>query len=118
MSVNVAPDSLSASWLASRLGEEPGRIEAMRRDGELIGFRPEGAWEHYYPVWQFDDEWRPLASIPRIVHAARRAGLDENRLYGVLNARLGGQADRRRLADLLREGREDHVLEAVRSARP
>jgi hypothetical protein len=117
MSVNVTPDSLSASWLAARLGEEPGRIEAMRRDGELIAFRPEGAWEHYYPVWQFDDDWRPLASVSRIVGAARRAGLSENRLYGVLNSRLG-LADRRKLADLLREGREEHILEAVRSARP
>ena len=117
MSINVAPDSLSASWLASRLGEEPARIDAMRRAGELIGFRPEGAWEHYYPVWQFDDEWRPLTIIPRLVRTARQAGLGESRLYEVLNARLG-LADRRRLAHLLRGGREEHVLEAVRSARP
>jgi hypothetical protein len=118
MSVRVAPDSLSASWLAARLGEEPARIDAMRRAGELIAFRPEGAWEHYFPVWQFDDEWRPFSSVPRIVRAARHAGLGENRLYAVLNARLGRVPDRRRLADLLREGREEHVLEAVRSARP
>jgi hypothetical protein len=116
MSVKVVPDALSASWLAARLGEEPARIDAMRRAGELIGFLPEGAWEHYYPVWQFDDEWRPLPSVPRIVEAARRAGLSESRLYQVLNSRLG-LGDRRRLANLLREGREDHVLEAVRSAR-
>jgi hypothetical protein len=110
------PDALSASWLASRLGEEPARLDAMRRAGELIAFLPEGAWERYYPLWQFDEEWRPLPNVPRIVGEARRAGLSENRLYQVLNSRLG-LADRRRLADLLREGREDHVLEAVRSAR-
>jgi hypothetical protein len=116
MSVKVVPDALSASWLAARLGEEPARIDAMRRGGELIAFRPEGAGEHYYPVWQFDAEFRPLPIVTRLTRAAREAGLDENRLYRVLNSRVG-LSDRRRLVDLVREGREDHVLEAVRSAR-
>jgi hypothetical protein len=116
MSVKVVPDALSASWLASRLGEEPARIEGMRRDGELIAYRPEGAWEYYYPVWQFDADFRPLPIVPRLTRAARDAGLDEGRFYQVLNSRVG-LSDRRRLVDLVREGREDHVLEAVRSAR-
>jgi hypothetical protein len=117
MSPAVAQDSLSASWLAVRLGEEPARIDAMRRAGELIAYRPDGAGEHYYPVWQFDDRWRPLPSVARVVRTARDRGIGQNRLYEVLTSRVGLR-ERRRLADLLREGREDHVLEAVRSARP
>ena len=40
-------DSLTGSWLAERLGVDPLKIEAMRRDGELIAFREPGA-----------DDWR------------------------------------------------------------
>jgi hypothetical protein len=117
MQVKAPPDSLSASWLAARLGIEPRKIEAMRRAGELIAYRPEGAHEFYYPVWQFDDDWRPLPIVLRLVRAARETGLSDNRFYELLNARsgLGGG---RKLADDLREGRTDHVLNAIRSARP
>jgi hypothetical protein len=117
MVVKAPPDSLSASWLAVRLAIEPRKIEAMRRAGELIAFRPEGAHEHYYPVWQFDAEWRPLLIVPRIVREARAAGLSDNRLYALLNAR-SGLAGERRLADALRESRVDHVLNAIRAAKP
>ena len=117
MAARVGEDTLSGSWLAVRTGLEPLLIEAMRRDGELIAYLPEGSSEPYYPVWQFDEEWRPLPVVPRLVRAARERGLDENRLYEVLTARAG-LASGRRLADSLREGRDDHVLEAVRLARP
>jgi hypothetical protein len=117
MAVKVSSDTLSASWLASRLGLEPLKIEAMRRDGELIAYRPPGAREYYYPVWQFDDEWRPLPIVPRLVQEARARGLSDNRLYEVLNARAG-IGGRRKLGQGLREGRTDHVLDAIRAARP
>jgi hypothetical protein len=117
MDVKAPPDSLSASWLAVRLGLEPRKIEAMRRAGELIAYRPENAHEYYYPVWQFDDDWRPLPLVPRLVRAAREAGLSDNRLYALLNARSGMGGDRK-LADALREGRTDHVLNAIRTAKP
>jgi hypothetical protein len=117
MATRVAQDSLSASWLASRLGLEPFKIEAMRRAGELIAYRPDGAHEYFYPVWQFDEEWHPLPVVPRLVQEARQRGLRGNRLYEVLTARAG-LASGRRLADSLREGRYDHVLGAVRAARP
>ena len=117
MATRVAKDSLSASWLAVRLGLEPLRLEGMRRAGELIAYRPEGAREHYYPLWQFDDEGHPLPIVPRLVQEARDRGLRGNRLYEVLSARAGMGGDRR-LADSLREGRVDHVLEAIRLARP
>ncbi len=116
MAARVAEDSLSGSWLSVRTGIEPLLLEAMRRDGELIAYRPEGSDERYYPVWQFDEEWHPLPVVPRLVRTARERGLGENRLYEVLTARAG-LASGRRLADSLREGRDEHVLEAVRLAR-
>lgn len=118
MATRVAKDSLSASWLAVRLGMEPLRLEGMRRAGELVAYRPEGAREHYYPLWQFDEDWRPLPIIPMLVREARERGLGENRLYETLAARSGMSAGGGRLADSLREGRDEHVLEAVRLARP
>src|SRR6266516_4207190 len=111
MAARVAQDTLSASWLADRLAIEPLRLEAMRRAGELIAYRPAGANEHYYPLWQFDESWQPLPIVPRLVQEARRRGLGENRLYEVLTAR-SGLASGRRLADSLREGRVDHLLDA------
>jgi hypothetical protein len=117
MDKRVAKDSLSASWLAVRLAVEPRRLEAMRRSGELIAVRPEGSSEPYYPVWQFDDDWRPLPSVPRVVRAAREAGLSDNRLYALLNARAG-LAGEGKLGDALRKGRAEHVVSAIRSAKP
>jgi hypothetical protein len=114
----VGKDSLSASWLAARLGMEPLRLEGMRRAGELVAYRPEGAHEHYYPLWQFDEDWRPLPVVQRLVREARERGLDENRLYETLASRSGMSAGGGRLADSIREGRDEHVLEAVRLARP
>jgi hypothetical protein len=118
LATRVAEDSLSAAWLAVRLGMEPLRLEGMRRAGELIAYRPEGAHEHYYPLWQLDEDWRPLPIISRLVREARERGLAENRLYEILAARSGISAGGGRLADSLREGRDGHVLEAIRLARP
>jgi hypothetical protein len=117
LATRVAEDSLSASWLAARLGAEPFKLDAMRRAGELIAYRPDGAHEYYYPLWQFDDEWQPLPIIPQLVREAEARGLRGNRLYQVLNARAG-MASGKRLGESLREGRFDHVLEAVRTATP
>jgi hypothetical protein len=118
LATRVAEDTLSASWLAVRLGAEPLRLEAMRRAGELIAYRPPTAREHYYPLWQFDEEWHPLPIVPRLVREARDRGLSDNRLYEILSARAGISSGRGRLADALREGRDEHILEAIRLARP
>ena len=117
MATRSAEDSLSASWLASRLGVEPFKLEAERRAGELIAYRPEGSREHYYPLWQFDEEFQPLPIIPQLVREADARGLRGNRLYEVLNARAGVTGNRK-LGESLREGRLEHVLDAIRSARP
>jgi hypothetical protein len=115
LSRRLATEALSGSWLAARTALEPRLIEAMRRDGELIGVRPPGAREHYYPLWQFDDDWQPLPAVKRITVAARERGLDENRLYDVLSRRLGLGGEQR-LGSTLRAGNVDRVLAAIRSA--
>lgn len=111
------PDSIPATWLAARLAVDPAKIEVMRRSGELIAVREPGSIEWRYPAWQFE-KGQPRTGVPRVVAAAREAGIDEARLYDVLTAPLGlRRTDRRRLVDLLREGREDEVVAAVRAAR-
>ena len=109
-------EALSASWLSTSLGIGTQRIDAMHRAGELIGVRPPGSSETFYPAWQFAGG-RPLPAVPRIVAAAREAGLDDVRLYEVLtsHAGLGGS---RRLVDALRDGGEEHVVAAVRQSAP
>lgn len=107
-------DCLSESWLAARLSVDPVELGAMRREGELIAVRKPGTTEWLYPAWQYSGR-TPRRVIPRLVRAARESGLDETRLYEVLTAPLG-LGGRRRLADLVVEGRDDEVVEAVRSA--
>jgi hypothetical protein len=108
-------EALTASWLSARTAIEPRRIEAMRRAGELIGVRPPGAFEHYYPLWQFDESWQPLPAVRRVTQAARERGLDDNRLYQVLSARLGIGGNER-LSSALRAENADRVIAAIRSA--
>ena len=47
--------------------------------------------------------------IPRLVQAARGAGLSDERLYEVLAARTGISGEER-LADALRHGRDEYVV--------
>jgi hypothetical protein len=113
--MSAYPDSLPATWLAVRLGVDPAKIDAMRRAGELIAVREPGSTEWLYPAWQFDAS-KPRPGIARIVAVARERGLDETRLYELLTGRLGlVGSDQTRLADLLAEGRENEVVEAVRA---
>lgn len=102
-----------ATWLAVRLGIEPGQIDAMRRAGELIAVREQGSTVWLYPPWQFDGR-EPLREIPRVTRAAREAGVDEERLYTILSARRGLTGDEH-VYELLREGRVDEVVALVRS---
>ena len=107
-------DCLSQSWLAARLSVDPVELDVMRREGELIAVRRPGSTEWLYPAWQYSGR-RPRQVIPRLVRAAREAGLDEARVYEVLSAPLG-LGGHRRLADLVVEGRDDEVVDAVRAA--
>jgi hypothetical protein len=108
-------EGLSGSWLAARLGVPASRLDAMRRTGELLGVRPSGRWEYVYPAWQFNGDGMPLSVVPRVVRAARAAGLDDTELYELLTRRVG-LVGSRTLVDLLRDGSEDHVLAVVARA--
>jgi hypothetical protein len=109
-------ESLTDSWLSARLGVDRGRIDAMRRSGELIGVREPGGHAYLYPAWQFSGS-RPRPVVERIVRTAREAGLDERRLYEVMTMRMGLGGERR-LCDLLIAGEDEAVLAGVRSAVP
>jgi len=115
MDVKLAEESLSGSWLSSRLGVGTQRLDAMRRAGELLGVRKPGGYDFLYPAWQFGPDGKPLPVIERLVRAGRGAGLSDERLYEVLAARAGisGEA---RLSDALREGKDEYVLSVVRSS--
>lgn len=108
--------TLTATWLAERMAVDPARIDALRRAGELVAVREPGSSEWRYPAWQFD-AGRPRPAVARIVAAARESGFDEARLFDLLTTPLGLRGDGRTLVDLLLEGREDEVVEAVRSGR-
>ena len=108
-------EGLSGAWLAARLGVPPSRLDAMRRAGELLGVRPTGGWEYVYPAWQFNGGGKPLAAIPRVLRAARAAGLDDAELYEVLTRRVGLVGDRT-LVDVLHDGSENHVVAVVARA--
>ena len=113
--VTLTEESLSGSWLSSRLGVGTQRLDAMRRAGELLGVRRPGGYDFLYPAWQFGTDGQPLPVTARLVQAGRGAGLSDERLYEVLAARAGisGEA---RLADALREGKDEYVLSVVRSS--
>ena len=106
--------ALSASWLGTRLGIGPTRVDLMRRGGELIAVREPGSQEYRYPSWQFGDGWRVKPIVPLMVSAARERGIRDDRLGEILEMRVGMGG--RRVEDLAREGDEDGVLRAIRSA--
>lgn len=110
----LARESLSTGWLASRLGVDPGRIEAMRRAGELLGVRDPGGREYRFPAWQFTGGQRALPVVQELIRDARAAGVDDEALYEIFNRRsgMGGK----RLAEYLKAGDHEYVRRAVRSA--
>jgi hypothetical protein len=114
MEKRLVEESLSGSWLSSRLGVGTHRLDAMRRAGELLGVRRPGGQEYLYPAWQFAPDGRPRPVVPRLIAAARERGISDDRLYAILTSRAGLSGSTC-LADALREGREDDVLSAVRS---
>ncbi|HXH89015.1 MAG TPA: hypothetical protein VNI55_10485 [Gaiellaceae bacterium] len=108
-------ESLSGSWLSSRLGVGTQRLDAMRRAGELLGVRRPGGQDYLYPAWQFAPDGTALPVVPRLVAAGRAGGMSDDRLYEVLSNR-SGISGTTRLADAIREGRDEYVLGVVRSA--
>lgn len=116
VTADAYPGTLPATWLAARWAVDPARVDAMRRDGELVAVRVPESSEWRYPAWQFADG-KPRVGIARVVAAARESKLDDARLYELLTTPLGlGRGERRRLCDLVVEGRIDDVVAAIRSA--
>jgi hypothetical protein len=109
----LVAESLSGSWLSSRLGVGTQRLDAMRRAGELLGVRRPGGQDYLYPAWQFGPDGAPRAIVPRLIAASRARGQSDDRLYQVLTSRIGISGSST-LADALRDGREDDVLAAIR----
>jgi hypothetical protein len=111
----VTASELSTSWLAVRLGTQPAKIDAMRRDGRLIGVPGESGGV-VYPSWQFGPDGKPLPVIARLKAAAARRGIDERRLHELLTMR-SGLTGSRRLVDALGTSSEDEVVAAIERAR-
>ncbi len=107
-------ESLTGSWLSSRLGVGTHRLDAMRRGGELLGVRRPGGQDYLYPAWQFEFDGRPRPVVPRLIAAARERGVSDDRLYEIMTSRAG-LSGTTRLVDALRDGRDDYVLSVVRS---
>lgn len=107
--------SLSASWLGTRTGLDPGRLETLRRRGDLLAVLQDG--EYVYPPWQFGADGQPLPAFPRLLATARGAGVTDERLAQLLGARAGLSGDRC-LGDALRDGNIEHVLSVVLAAGP
>ena len=110
----LAAESLSTGWLASRIGVDPGRIEAMRRAGELLGVRDPAGREYRFPAWQFNGGRTALPVVQELIGAARAAGVDDDTLYEIFNRRSGMGG--RRLTEYLKAGDYEYVRRAVRSA--
>jgi hypothetical protein len=108
-------DVYSGAWLAVKLGIEPRALDAQRRAGELLAVPDEDGTDFLYPVWQFDEDGRPIAAVARVVRAARDAGLRDEELVDLLQRRDGMTGGDRRLIDVLREGREDRLLDVIRT---
>jgi hypothetical protein len=105
--------SLPTTWLSARLGRDPQALDAARREGQLLAIR---AGDHYeFPSWQFDRNGDVLPAVPRVIAAARSAGITDERLGQLLHA-PSGLGSNRRLSDSLVEGNLDHVLGVVLAA--
>ena len=106
--------SLSTTWLGARLGRDPRELDVARREGRLLGVRVNGHYE--FPAWQFGRDGEVLPAVPRVIAAARAAGMTDDRLGSLLQAR-SGLGSGRRLSDALCEGNVEHVLAVVYAAR-
>jgi hypothetical protein len=108
-------EGLSTSWLATRLGVQSARVEAMRRSGELLGVRVPGRAGHVYPGWQFGRDGKPLQSVQMLIRTARAGGVGDEGLFRILDMRTG-LTGRRRVVDELRDGNHAPALRALAAA--
>jgi hypothetical protein len=106
--------SVTGEDLRQRLGVSRQRLEQLRAQRRLLGMRLPFRKSYYYPVWQFDEAGRPLASMPRLLKAAEEVGMDAEDLDAfVTNAAVGnGKAPH----ELLKAGEEELVLSWIGAA--
>jgi hypothetical protein len=110
-------DGFSLSWLASRLGTQPERVDLARREGRILGVRLPGTQDYYFPAWQFDRAGQPLAIVARVIEVARGRGLGDERLFEILSRRAG-LVGGKPLAQAVQDGDEEQLLAAIHSAHP
>jgi hypothetical protein len=109
--------ALTGSWLAARLGTQSARVEGLRRAGELYGVRTPGSQEYRYPAWQFDRLGRIRPIVPRLIAAAREAGLSDDQLADLLERRrVGLVGGGHSVADLVRTGDDEGALAVLRAS--
>jgi hypothetical protein len=106
------PTGLTASWLSVRFGSDPMSIDARRRAGQLVAYRPGGGAEHVFPLWQFAPSGEVLPEVEYVLEHARAAGLSGGELVALLSRRVGLTGSERFL-DLLLAGGVSHVLAEI-----
>jgi hypothetical protein len=102
------PWAARAERNSSRAGERT--AYTLRRAGQVLGVRRNGGYA--YPAWQFDDHGRVLDGIPQAIAAARSAGVPDERVAELMQARVGLGGERR-LVDSLRDGNVGRALDVV-----
>ncbi len=90
-------------------------IEARRRAGELLAFKPKDERSWLFPAWQFDREWNVRPELQPVLERARERGFDGNALAELLERRAA-MTDRRRLVELVLAGETAPVLAAIDAA--
>jgi hypothetical protein len=106
--------SVPGEELRRRLGVSRQRLEQLRAKRRLLGMRLPFRKSYYYPVWQFDEEGGPLASMPRLLKAAEEAGMDAEDLDAFMtNAAVG---DGKAPHELLKTDEEEMVLSWIGTA--
>ena len=108
--------ALTRSWLAVRLGTQPAKVDAMRRDGLLIGV-PGDDGAIVFPSWQFGPDGKPRAVVQRLKSAAARGNMDDRRLNELMTMR-SGLTGGRRLVDALGAGDDEVVAAIAHATRP
>jgi hypothetical protein len=106
--------SLGGPELARRLGVSRQRLNVLRREERLLGLRVPIRRELHYPVWQFGEDGRPLAVLPRLVEAAREVGLHLRDLDALMVSADAGEG--KPLIEHLRAGDEAYALGVIRAA--
>ena len=107
-------ESVTESELSGRPGYSPEVVARMRAGGGLlaieIAYRP----GYYYPLWQFDADWRPLAVLPRLTALSGELDWGMRMLNRWMTSELpdgGTPLDR-----LRRPGGDDEVVRLLRTS--